>query len=82
MSKYFKNFEDLKINFVVNNPEKGEDDETITLFDNTEVASIHYSRRSRFGRNPETNIMEYEAHRHDHSDFEYFLMIIIGCSKK
>lgn len=81
MSKYFKNFEELKLNFVRNDPEKGEDGETITLFDNTETASVYYSRRSRFGRNPENNIMEYQAHQHDHSNFEDFLVIIIGCKE-
>jgi len=67
MGKYFKSFEDLKSVFVDDNGE------TVNTIDNDSDATADYSRRSRFGRNPESNVMEFQGRTHSYLSFSAYL---------
>ena len=73
MGKYFKSFEDLKTQFVT------AEGNTTDLIDDDKNAQADYSRRSRFGRNPESNAMEYQHFRY--MDYDTYIEVFI-CSKK
>jgi len=76
MSKYYKSFEELKLAITF------ADGEPVDLIDDDKDATEDYSRRSRFGRNPENNVIEYQRRAHDHTNFDDFCVIIIGCTCK
>jgi hypothetical protein len=67
MGKYFKSFEDLKAAFV------DDDGNTIETIDNDSDATEDYSRRSRFGRNPESNVIEFQGRSHKYMSFSDFI---------
>jgi hypothetical protein len=76
MGKYFRSFEELKLAFV--SKKLGEDGVVIDVIDDDKDAAEDYSRRSRFGRNPESNVIEYERRSHDHSRFDDWIAIFIN----
>ncbi len=57
MGKYLKSFEDLKTEFIRVNGE------SVDLLNDNEDVAIEFGKRSRFGRNPMSNILEYENRR-------------------
>lgn len=73
MSKYFKTFEELKLEFI------GSNGEIVDLINDDKDAQEDYSRRSRFGRNPEANAMDYER-RNWIGTYDDYLSIVV-CSK-
>ncbi len=76
MGKYFKSFEDLKREM------QYADGETVDLIDDDDNAQADYSRRSRFGRNPESNVEEFQAKQHSSSNFDDWLVVVICLNTK
>lgn len=66
MAKYLKSFDDLKLEirrFVTKTNDDTGESYIIDLIDDNERAAIDFSQRSRFGRNPFTNLCEYEKRK-------------------
>lgn len=74
MSKYYKSFEELKLALV------SHDGNPVDLIDNDEDATEDYSRRSRFGRNPESNVSEFQQKQHSNFNYDDWLIVVV-CSK-
>ena len=74
MGKYFKSFTDLKQEM------RYADGEPVDLINDDENAQEDYSRRSRFGRNPEQNIEEFQKRQHHTFTFDDWLVVVV-CSK-
>ena len=75
MGKYYKSFEELKLAFV--SKKLGEDGVVIDVIDDDKDAAEDYSRRSRFGRNPESNLIEFQRRQHDHLKFDDYIEVYI-----
>lgn len=71
MGKYFKSFEELKAALV------DDDGNTIDTINNDSDATEDYSRRSRFGRNPESNVIEFQGRSHGHMSFTDYLDVYV-----
>ena len=75
MGKYFKSFEDMKSEFVT------VDGELKDVIDDDKNAQEDYSRRSRFGRNPESNVMDFER-RNWYGTYDDYIEIVVCSSTK